>query len=72
MIEPKIDPALVDHSGDPGRKLLPTEHLADEPPPIYAGEAIIQHRYIASDALPTEEELHSLRRVPATIPWKGM
>ncbi|KAF2467229.1 peptide transporter PTR2-A [Lindgomyces ingoldianus] len=69
QIGPRLDPALKDHSGDPERKLSAAEHSI-EVPPVYAGEATLQSEYIDVTTLPTEEELHTLRRVPDKIPWK--
>jgi hypothetical protein len=45
--------------------------FAGPPLPVYtsAGAVINQPE---GALLPTDEELHQLRRVPAPIPWKGM
>jgi len=62
LIEAKPDPALVDRSGHPEDKHVLTsisEYRTDEPP-----------YYDTSSSVPTEEELATLLRVPAPIPWK--
>ncbi|KAF2805322.1 MFS peptide transporter-like protein Ptr2 [Mytilinidion resinicola] len=68
------DPALADGSGDPHRRLSLTDHVT-EPPPVFAGEKMHQADYLETDSthstLPTEEELHTLRRVPDKIPLKA-
>jgi POT family proton-dependent oligopeptide transporter len=61
------DPALIVSDGDPKRHL--SSH-AIEPPPVYDGKAIMQEEYIDDEVLPTEEELHTLRRVSDKIPIK--
>jgi proton-dependent oligopeptide transporter, POT family len=42
---------------------------ATELPAVYEGKATMQAEYMGED-FPTLEELHSLRRVAAKIPWK--
>jgi len=71
----KHDPALILGSGDPHRKLSDAAHVA-EPPAVYGGQKVAQAEYLGDDSdsldsLPTEEELHSLRRVADHIPWKA-
>lgn len=61
VVEAKVDPALVDGSGDPLRKLPASAHQV-ETREVPAGE---------DGGLPTQEELATLVRVPAPIPWKG-
>ncbi|KAJ4318091.1 hypothetical protein N0V94_004616 [Neodidymelliopsis sp. IMI 364377] len=66
-----MDPALLDASGDPQRK-NPALH-SDVPPPFLfsEGKATLQESYLSeNDDLPTEEELLTLERVAAPIPWK--
>lgn len=66
---------MVDASGDPERK-NPAAHQTG--PPAYLiseGKAGHQAHYISDDAsesvdFPTVEEMTTLRRVPAPIPWK--
>lgn len=66
-----MDPALIDRSGDPERK---HPELHGTTPPAYLhseGKATLQDSYLSdSDDFPTEEELQTLRRVPAPVPWK--
>jgi POT family proton-dependent oligopeptide transporter len=66
------DSALAIGSGDPERKLSVKDHVT-EPPPIYAGEKTHQADYLSDEQshLPTEEELHTLRRVSDKIPAKA-
>ncbi|KAF2754448.1 MFS peptide transporter-like protein Ptr2 [Pseudovirgaria hyperparasitica] len=64
-----VDPAIIDGSGDRKRSLGDAAH-AVELPPVYAGETVAQDGYLDHENLPTDEELHTLRRVPAKIPWK--
>ncbi|PSN67687.1 peptide transporter PTR2-A [Corynespora cassiicola Philippines] len=66
-----LDPALVDRSGDPERK-HPEQHTATLPPYLHnEGKATMQDSYLSdSEDFPTDEELRTLRRVPAAIPWK--
>ncbi|KAL5416605.1 hypothetical protein PMIN04_008106 [Paraphaeosphaeria minitans] len=55
-IETQVDPALVDGIGDSERKSQFESNVAE----------------IASEgSLPTQEELATLQRVPAKIPWRG-
>ncbi|KAF2023417.1 peptide transporter PTR2-A [Setomelanomma holmii] len=70
-----LDPAFIDRSGDPERK-NPAFHQTG--PPAYLiseGKAGLQdsytdgHEHVAED-FPTAEELTTLRRVPAAIPWR--
>lgn len=68
-----LDPAFIDRSGDPERK-DPAFHNTG--PPAYLiseGKAGLQDSYTSDDNepdFPTAEELVTLRRVPAAIPWK--
>ncbi|KAH8730964.1 peptide transporter PTR2-A [Phaeosphaeriaceae sp. PMI808] len=67
-----LDPALIDRSGDPERK-DPAAHQTG--PPAYLiseGKAGVHDTYSSEDGddLPTQEELATLRRVPAAIPWR--
>ena len=66
-----LDPALIDASGDPQRK-NPAAHHTAQPAYLHSeGKATLQDSYLAdADDFPTEEELHTLRRVPAKIPLK--
>ncbi|KAJ8116415.1 hypothetical protein OPT61_g2147 [Boeremia exigua] len=65
-----LDPALIDGSGDPQRK-NPALHTDEAPPFLFSeGKATLQESYISDDNLPTEEELATLPRVGAGIPWK--
>lgn len=66
-----MDPALLDASGDPQRK-NPSLHTDAPPPFLYSeGKATLQDSYLSdNDDLPTEEELMTLPRVAASIPWK--
>jgi POT family proton-dependent oligopeptide transporter len=38
---------------------------------MYDGKAVMQEAYLSDDEMPTEEELHTLRRVSAKIPIKA-
>lgn len=70
-----LDPAFIDRSGDPERK-NPAFHNTGAPAYLISeGKAGLQDSYISdsasdNDSLPTEEELITLRRVPAKIPWR--
>lgn len=66
-----MDPALIDASGDPTRK-HPELHTTAAPAFLHSeGKATLQDSYVdEADDFPTEEELATLRRVPARIPWK--
>jgi POT family proton-dependent oligopeptide transporter len=66
-----LDPALIDASGDPQRK-NPALHNGDAPPFLFSeGKATIQESYLSdNEGLPTEEELATLERVGAGIPWR--
>jgi POT family proton-dependent oligopeptide transporter len=65
VIEAKVDPALLNRSGDPQRRLPACEHRPGTlSPPVY--ESIEGH----GAASPTQDELNSLQRVPAPIPWR--
>jgi POT family proton-dependent oligopeptide transporter len=70
-----LDPALVDRSGDPERKN--PIFANNNTPPAYLtseGKATLQESYLSDsdggDDFPTAEELVTLRRVPAKIPWR--
>ncbi|KAF1962904.1 MFS peptide transporter-like protein Ptr2 [Byssothecium circinans] len=66
-----LEPALVDASGDPTRQ-NPDAHTTT-PPPFLAseGKPTLQESYLSdSDEFPTDEELRTLRRIPAAIPWR--
>jgi POT family proton-dependent oligopeptide transporter len=71
-----LDPALIDRSGDPQRKNPdPNFHTANVPPAYLhsEGKATLQDSMLAdsdADDFPTEEDLVTLQRVPAKIPWK--
>jgi POT family proton-dependent oligopeptide transporter len=66
---------MLDHSGDPQRK-NPALHETGAPPYLFSeGKAGVQDTYVSdsaseNDPLPTDEELLTLRRVPAKIPWR--
>ncbi|KAJ4982720.1 POT family protein [Stagonosporopsis vannaccii] len=65
-----LDPALIDASGDPLRK-NPALHTDEAPPFLFSeGKATLQESYLSDDGLPTEEELTTLPRVGAAIPWR--
>lgn len=65
-----LDPALIDASGDPQRK-NPAFHTDEAPPFLFSeGKATLQESYLSDDSLPTEEELNTLERVGAGIPWR--
>ncbi|KZM22329.1 uncharacterized protein EKO05_0010317 [Ascochyta rabiei] len=66
-----LDPALLDASGDPQRK-DPKLHTDAPPPFLFSeGKATLQESYLSeNDDIPTEEELETLPRVGAAIPWK--
>ena len=68
-----LDPSTIDHSGDPERK-NPALHNTTAPAYLHSeGKATLQDSYLSDDGegdLPTEEELQTLLRVPAPIPWK--
>lgn len=66
-----MDPALVDASGDPTRQ-HPEQHTVGAPAYLHSeGKATLQDAYLSEeDDFPTEEELATLPRVPARIPWK--
>jgi POT family proton-dependent oligopeptide transporter len=66
-----LDPALIDASGDPQRK-NPALHNNEAPPFLFSeGKATLQESYLSdNDNLPTEEELATLERVGAGIPWR--
>ena len=42
-----------------------------EIPPVYDGTAVMQEGYLSDDKFPTQEEMHTLRRVSAKIPIKA-
>jgi proton-dependent oligopeptide transporter, POT family len=50
---------------------LGLEAHAVEPPPVYDGQATFQTDYLNAPDFPTEQEMRSLRRVAATVPWKA-
>jgi POT family proton-dependent oligopeptide transporter len=62
---------MIDASGDPQRK-HPELHTTGAPPYLHSeGKATLQESYLLDgDHFPTEEELATLRRVPAKIPLK--
>jgi len=64
------DPALIDRSGDPHRRLSAAAHETGVPAYQITGPTTLQDEYIDDEIFPTEEEMHSLRRIPANIPWK--
>jgi len=67
-----LDPAFIDRSGDPERK-DPAFHNTGAPAyMISEGKAGLQDSYVSDSDhdFPTEEDLKTLRRVPAKIPWK--
>ncbi|KAJ4377534.1 hypothetical protein N0V83_000359 [Neocucurbitaria cava] len=66
-----LDHALVDRSGDPERK-HPELHTTGPPTYLHSeGKAGLQDHYLHdADDFPTVEEIATLRRVPAQIPWK--
>jgi len=70
-----LDHAMVDASGDPHRK-NPTAHQTGPPDYLVSeGKAGMQDTYVSDDAsepsdFPTDEEIATLRRVSAPIPWK--
>lgn len=68
-----LDPALIDRSGDPERR-NPSLHGTGPPAYLHSeGKATHQDHYLGSDEhddFPTEEEMKTLHRVPAPIPWK--
>lgn len=67
----KLDPALIDGSGDPKRSLSVHAHKT-ELPPLYDGKAVHQSEYLDHDLpIPSAEELVSLRRVSEKIPFKA-
>jgi POT family proton-dependent oligopeptide transporter len=61
---------MIDASGDPTRK-HPELHTTSAPAYMHSeGKATLQDSYIDGDDFPTEEDLATLRRVPAKIPFK--
>jgi proton-dependent oligopeptide transporter, POT family len=62
-----VDPAFTANAGDLDRKPLNSKHITEQPP-SYEDQATHEHGYLDGEALPTEEELHTLQRVPAPIP----
>jgi POT family proton-dependent oligopeptide transporter len=65
-----LDPSLIDASGDPTRK-HPELHTTSAPAFMHSeGKATLQDSYIDGDDFPTEDELVTLKRVPAKIPFK--
>lgn len=62
---------MVDASGDPTRA-HPELHTAGAPAYLHSeGKATLQEAYLSeADDFPTDEELATLPRVPAKIPWK--
>jgi POT family proton-dependent oligopeptide transporter len=66
-----LDPGLIDRSGDPERK-HPEQHAVTAPAYLHSeGKATLQESYLSdSEDFPTDEDLATLRRVPAKIPWK--
>ncbi|KAH9833080.1 POT family-domain-containing protein [Rhodofomes roseus] len=66
----KLDPALIDGSGDPKR--LSVHAHTTELPPLYNGEPVAQSEYFDHDLpIPTQEDLATLRRVSEKIPFKA-
>lgn len=67
----KLDPALIDGSGDPKRESSARAHDV-ELPPVYNGTTVHQSEWLDHDLpLPNEEELRTLRRVSEKIPIKA-
>jgi POT family proton-dependent oligopeptide transporter len=66
-----LDPAFIDNSGDPQRK-HPEAHTTTLPPYLHSeGKATLQDSYLSDgEDFPTEEDLATLERVPAKVPWK--
>jgi POT family proton-dependent oligopeptide transporter len=74
----KHDPALALSSDE--LHVGPATNHEIAPPPVFEGKATVQHEFYTHDDLtdeenqgeyPTEEELHTLRRVAGHIPWKA-
>jgi POT family proton-dependent oligopeptide transporter len=66
---------MVDASGDPARKDPAAHHTAAPAYLFSEGKAGLQDSYISDDAslptdFPTDEQLATLRKVSAPIPWK--
>jgi POT family proton-dependent oligopeptide transporter len=69
---------MVDHSGDPERKNPAYLGESNNAAPAYLhheGKATMQDSYLSdsaseSNSFPTEEEMLTLKRVPAPIPWR--
>ena len=66
-IEARADPALIDRSGDPTRKLPAETHQVEK----RGTESTNRDDLNLHGGLPTQVELATLRRVPAKIPWRG-
>ena len=71
-----IDDAAIGVKHDPALAQGPDEKHLDgekahvtEVVPVYEGKPQMQTTYVGDD-FPTEEELHTLRRVSDKIPWK--
>ncbi|KAF2639172.1 peptide transporter PTR2-A [Massarina eburnea CBS 473.64] len=65
-----LDPALIDASGDPKHN-HPEAHTSTPPPFLVSeGKATLQESYLDDDDFPTDEDLVTLRRVAAPIPWR--
>ena len=72
QIEARVDPALVGGSRDPVHNGY-TEKFAEttgKDDTTLANNLNVTE-VAADDGLPTQEELATLRRVPAKIPWRG-
>ena len=67
----KLDPALIDGSGDPKRTKSQVHHSV-ELPPMYDGAAVAQTEWLDHDLeKPSDEDLTTLRRVSEKIPFKA-
>lgn len=66
-----LDPGLIISDGDRKRSVA-GDHIT-EPPAFYEGKAVAQAGYLPDNIedFPTDEELHTLRRVPDHIPIKA-
>ncbi|KAF1964681.1 oligopeptide transporter [Bimuria novae-zelandiae CBS 107.79] len=66
QIEARVDPALIDGSVNPTRKQPVEFHQVEKRATVTPTSTKI----VAEGGLPTKEELATLRRVPAKIPWR--